>query len=351
METIPLLKRLSEATGLSGHEEPVRQVIRGLWAPLADELKEGGLGNLIGLQRGSGAAPRPVLMLTAHMDEIGLRVTGLEKGFLRITRIAGVDPRILPGAEVVVHGRRDLPGVVGTRPPHVTPPDQRDRPIPWDELFVDVGLPEDEVRQLVRVGDPVSFRRELVKLKGGLVSGKALDDRAGVAALTLALESLRGVVHAWDVVAVATVQEEQGLHGAVTAAYGVAPDIAVVLDVTFGRQAGVAEDGAFPLGEGPTIAVGPNFAPQVVERLKAAAEANEIPYHIEPLPGHSGTEAWAIQVSRAGVPTGLVEIPLRYMHQPVETVAVRDVERAGRLLTAFAAGLEADYRLGWEGEA
>jgi putative aminopeptidase FrvX len=350
VETIPLLKRLTETPGLPGHEGPVRELIRELWSPLVDDLQEQGLGNLIGLQRGSGPEPRPRLMLAAHMDEIGMRVTGVAKGFLRITDISGTDRRVLPSAEVIVHGRRDLPGVVGMRPPHVLPPEKRDKPVPWEELFVDVGLPEEEVQQAVRVGDPISFRRELVELKGGLAAGKAMDDRAAVAAVTLTLDQLRRTEHAWDVVAVATVQEEMGLYGALTAAYGVAPEMAVAVDVTHAKQVGSSDELTFSLGEGPTISVGPNFHPQVVERLKKVAETEEIPYRTEPVPGRSGTDAWAIQVSREGIPTGLLGIPLRYMHQPVETLAVKDVERSARLMAALAAGLEPDFRPRWEDE-
>ncbi len=350
METIDLLKRLSETSGLSGNEGSIREVVRELWSPLVDELQEGGLGSLIGLQRGSGPEPRARLLLAAHMDEIGLRVSGIERGFLRVTAVGGIDRRLLPGLEVTVHGRRDLPGIVGMRPPHVVPASERERTVPWEQLFVDVGLGEAEVRRLVRVGDPISFRRELVELKNGRVAGKALDNRASVAAVTLALEELRRTAHDWDIVAVATVQEEVGLYGATASTYAAAPDLGVAVDVTFARQAGLSDERAFPLGEGPTIGVGPNFHPQVVERLKAAADGHEIPYSIEPAPGRSGTDAWAIQVSREGVPSGLVSIPIRYMHQPVETGAVKDVERAGRLLAALAAGLEAGFRPRWEDE-
>jgi endoglucanase len=172
------------------------------------------------------------------------------------------------------------------------------------------------------------------------VSGKALDDRACVAAITLSLERLQRVQHAWDVFAVATAQEETGLKGAITAAYGVAPDAAIALDVTFGEQSNVSKSDTLPLGKGPTIAIGPNFHPKLVERLKEVAKDREIPYHIDPIPGRSGTDAWAIQVTREGVPTALISVPLRYMHQPVETLAVEDIERAGRLLAAFVAESE-----------
>ncbi len=340
MEVIPLLKQLSEAEGIAGFEGPVRNVVRRTWEPYVDEIHEGKLGSLIALKRGVGPEPRPKLMLAAHMDEIGLMVTGLEKGFLRVARVGGMDRRVLLGLEVVVHGRRDLSGVVATRPPHVLPKKAREKTVPLDKIFVDVGLPSDEVDDLVSVGDLISIRRELKPLKNRRVAGKALDDRACVAAVTLALERLSRVEHAWDVFAVATAQEETGLKGALASAYGVAPDLAIALDVTFAEQPGVEKTGTFPLGAGPSIALGPNFHPRLVERLKRVAESREIPYQIDPIPGRSGTDAWAIQVTREGVPTALVSIPLRYMHQPVETLASEDVQRAGRLLAAFIAESE-----------
>ncbi len=368
MEVIPLLKQLSEADGLSGHEEPVRELLRQTWQPFVDEIREGKLGSLIALKRGTGSdvstelaeVPRPKLMLAAHMDEIGLMVTGVEKGFLRFTQVGGTDRRVLLGLEVVVHGRQDrsaerscrsLPGVVVTRPPHVLSVEARKKTVPWDKLFVDVGLPAEEVERLVTVGDLISIQREMVELKNRRVAGKAMDNRACVAVVTLALEQLAGVRHAWDVFAVATVQEETGLKGAITSAYGLAPDLAVALDATFGTQPGVPEVDVFPLGEGPTVGIGPNFHPGLVTRLKEVAEAHEIPYQVEPLPGDSGTDAWAIQVTREGVPTALISIPVRYMHQPMETLAAQDVERAGRLLAAFIAGLEGDFleKLAWAG--
>jgi endoglucanase len=341
VEIVALLKQLSEAEGIAGFEGPIRELVRQKWEPFVDEMHEGKLGSLIGLKRGTGPEPRPKLMFAAHMDEIGLMVTDIEKEFLRIARVGGADPRVLLGLEVMVHGRRKLPGVVATRPPHVLPREERKKAVPLDEIFVDVGLSEEKVRKFVSVGDLISIRREMSELKNRYVSGKALDDRACVAAIALSLERLQRVQHAWDVFAVATAQEETGLKGAVTAAYGVAPDAAIALDVTFGEQADVSKSDTLPLSKGPTIAIGPNFHPKLVERLKGVAKDHEIPYHIDPIPGRSGTDAWAIQVTREGVPTALISVPLRYMHQPVETLAVEDIERAGRLLAAFVAESEA----------
>lgn len=340
MKAIALLKQLSEAEGIAGFEGPVRDLVRQMWEPLVDEMYEGNLGSLIALKKGSGPEPRPKLMLAAHMDEVGLMVTDIEEGFLRIARVGGTDRRVLLGLEVTVHGRRDLPGVVATRPPHVLPKEERKKTVPLDKIFVDVGLPEEEVEALVSIGDLISIRCELSELRNRRVAGKALDDRACVAAITLALDRLSRIEHEWDVVAVATAQEETGLKGALTSAYGVAPDLAIALDVTFAEQPGVNKTGTLPLGEGPSIALGPNFHPKLVERLKDVAEDREIPYHLDPIPGRSGTDAWAIQVTREGVPTLLVSVPVRYMHQPVETLAAEDVERAGRLLAAFVADSE-----------
>jgi len=350
VEAFSLLKQISEVNGITGFEGPARELLRQMWRPFVDEMREGKLGSLIALKKGDADGPRPKLMLAAHIDEIGLMVTGIEKGFLRITRVGGSDRRVLLGLEVTVHGRRDLPGIIAARPPHVLPAKERKKIVPWDKIFVDVGLPPEEVEQLVAVGDLISFRREMVSLKNDRAAGKALDDRACLAIVTLALEQLSRTVHAWDVFAVATVQEEIGLKGAITAAYGVAPDVAVALDVGFGSQPDAPRVYTRPLGKGPTIAVGPNFHPVLVDRLKEVADAREIPYHIVPSPGRSGTDAWAIQVTREGVPTALLSIPIRCMHQPVETLDVQDIERAKRLLAAFVAELELDFldKLAWD---
>ena len=348
--TFELLKTFTEAPGPSGRENVVRDSIAAHWTPLADEIRVDAMGSLIALQRGSGPEPRPAVMAAAHMDEIGLIVTGIEGDFLRAHALGGIDRRVLLGLDVLVHGQRILPGIIGSRPPHVLTAADREKIIAWEEAYVDTGLPEEELAALVGIGDHITFDRELLALKNERVAGKALDNRASVVAVTLALQALRARNHAWDFYAVATVQEEVGVKGAITSAYGLAPEIAIALDVTFAAQHDDENSGTFALGKGPTIASGPNFHPQVVERLQAAAKAEEIPYQPEPVSGGSGTDAWGIQVAREGIPTGLIEIPLRYMHQPVETAALQDIERAGRLLASLVTRLEADFRPRWEDE-
>lgn len=353
MDTLGLLKQLSEIGGPAGYEHAVADALAQLWRPLADEIKIDAMGNLIAVQRAtnsSGTGTSRRLMIAAHMDEIGLIVTGLDGEFLRIHSLGGVDRRVLLGLEVEVHGRKLLPGVIGARPPHVLPAAERDRIPPWHELFVDVGLPAEQVRELVRIGDFVTPRAPLRILKNGRAAGKAMDNRASVAAVTLALAELQRRQHAWDIYAVATTQEEVGTKGAMTSAYEIAPELAIALDVTFATQHDDSALGTFALGSGPTIGVGPNFHPEIVSRLKQAAEIEEIPYAVEPLPGSSGTDAWAIQLVRAGIPTGLISIPLRYMHQPVEVVDRKDIERAARLLARFASDVAADFHPRWEDE-
>jgi endoglucanase len=225
-------------------------------------------------------------------------------------------------------------------PPHFTAPSEREKPVSLDKLFVDVGLPVDEVERHVRVGDVITLRARMLCLNGSYATGKAMDDRAAVAAIVLCLEELARRRHSWDVYAVATVQEETGCIGAGVGAFGIEPTAAVALDVTFGQQPGAPGPETFKMDGGPTVAIGPNIHPRMFDRLVAAAKAVELPYQVEPTPGNSGTDAWAIQVARSGVPTGLLGIPVRSMHTPVETVCLRDIERTGRLLAEFIVRLD-----------
>ena len=354
MEPASLLGRLTEATGISGHELEVRGVVRDAWSPFVDAIREDALGNLIAHRPGapgngsggtgrSAVDPPPSVLLAGHQDEIGLMVTHVEDGgFLRFTTVGGWDPRVLLAQPVTVHGAERLPGVVGTRPPHVLGPDTQKSTIPVDDMFIDVGLAADDVRARVRVGDAVTMRRRTVNLGGDRWAGKAMDNRASVLAITVALEALAVQRHVWDVYAVATAQEEIGLKGAATAAWGIRPTIAVALDVTFAKQPG-ANEVACKLGGGPVLGFGPNIHPRIYSALCGAADALEMAYQVEPIAGHSGTDAWAIQVARGGIPTGLVGIPLRYMHTTVEAVALKDIERAGRLVGQFVAGLDAAF--------
>lgn len=336
------LKELAELHGPSGYEDQVREALAKTWQPLVDTLEVGKLGSLIGLKRGSGPEPRRRLMLCAHIDEVGLIVKNIEEGFLRVSHLGGIDRRILAGKAVQVHGRRLLPGVVGVHPWHTLSTEQREKYPAMTDLLVDVGLPADQVAQLVSVGDVITLDAPVIELQNKRIVGKAFDDRACVAAVTACLDLLQSRKHSWDVLAVASTQEEVGGFGAMTEAYRLQPDIAIALDVTFGTQPGVS-GGDYAVGGGPALSLGANFHPVLYEAINAAAERIEMTLHPDPLPAHSGTDAWPIQISQNGIPSALLNIPIRNMHSSVETVDVKDIERAGRVLAEFIAGLTPEF--------
>lgn len=344
-ELTSLIKRLAAVAGVSGAESAMRTMLQELFEPLVDDVSVDTSGNVIALKRGTGSdTPRHRAMLSAHMDEIGAMVTGVQDEFLRFARIGGLDDRVLLGQEVLVHARHPLPGIIASRPPHVVPREERNRVIPQDQLFIDVGLTAEAAREQVRVGDVISFLCEPVELLGDLVTGKALDNRASVAAIYACLEHLASMHHSWDVYAVATVQEERGGYlGATTSAFRIQPDLALVVDVTYGDAPGLSEAETVNLAGGPALSVGPNIHPALYHRLAELADALEIPRQIEPLPGNSGTDGWGIQVSREGIPTGIISLPLRNVHTPVEITSVKDVARAGRLMAHFVAGLDDSF--------
>jgi putative aminopeptidase FrvX len=350
VDIVPLLRRLSEASGVSGYEDQVRDIVQEAFGQYADQVRTDLLGNVIALKKGKGSEPRPAIMLATHMDEIGLIVSELEEGFIHFQQVGGYDDRVLLGQEVIIHGRRDLAGAIGARPPHVLPSSERDKPIPYEKLRIDVGLTPEELPRMVQVGDLITMNRKLVELKNGLVTGKALDNRVSVAAAAVCLEELSRVHHRWDVYAVATVQEEVGLKGAVTSTYGLQPDLGIAIDVTWAQQPGAPDEYTFELGKGPTIGCGPNFHPKLQEALVETAKALEMGYSLEPAARPPGTDAAAMQISREGIPVALISIPQRNMHTPVETIAVKDVERAGRLLAAFIARLDESFleSLAWD---
>jgi endoglucanase len=342
MDVLAHLKSLVAAPGLSGHEAPIRDLIAEAWKPLTHETGGDNLGSLWATKHGSGKSPRKKIMLSAHMDAIGLMVTRVHQGFLWVTEIGGVDARVMPGQPVLVHGRETLPGLVTSTPPHLLSAADREKAVKLEDLMIDVGLPADQVARLVRVGDLVSFGQPAFEMNDWLVA-KSLDNRASVAAVTVCLDALQSRQHIWDVIAVATAQEEETLGGAFTSAFGLVPDLAIAIDVTFASGLGLPEHKTFSLGDGPTLGWGPNLHPKLHKAILDAAVKNEIPCRVEVMSGHSGTDAYAIQVSRNGIPTAVIGLPLKHMHTPVEVVSLRDVVRAGRLMAEFIVRLDDEF--------
>jgi putative aminopeptidase FrvX len=344
--TPSLLDKLLRAGAPSGHEGPAAAV----WREEASfaTLSTDGLGSSIARV----GEDEPLLAVVGHIDEIGLVVTHVdEKGFLWFAPIGGWDPQILVGQRVEVRGRDGLvPGVVGRKPIHLLDGDQRKKVVELKGLHIDIGAGDhDEAAALVRVGDPTVIAAEPVRLAGDRLVSRAMDNRLGA---YVALEALRRC-HERDslsgsLAAVAAVQEEIGLFGARTSAFAVRPDLAIAIDVTHATDApGIDEKevGSHPLGSGPAIGRGSTLSPKVFELLVEAAEEAEIEYTVSASGRSTSTDADAIQISRAGIPTGLVSIPLRYMHSPVELVDLGDVEATVELVAAFAARLRAGVDL------
>jgi tetrahedral aminopeptidase len=349
-DIISFLKNLLAAPGLSGHETPIRRIIEEAWQPLTDEMNISKLGSLHGKQRGFGPDPRPGILLAAHMDAIGLMVTAIADGFIRFTEIGGIDPRVLPGQLVTVHGRQDLPALVVQPPARLLPSSAQNGTVPMNHLFIDTGLEPQEVSRLVRPGDLISFAQVPFETSGETLCGHTLDNRASVAALTLCLEALKNRPHEWDLWAVATVQEEETLGGAYTSTHELRPSLGVAIDVTFASSPGSPGHKTYPLGEGPTMGWGPNIHPGMHKSFKDLAERLEIPYNVEAMARNSGTDAIAMQIVNEGIPTMVLSIPLRYMHTPTEMVSIKDIRRAGRLLAEFVAQLDSSFmeKLAWE---
>ena len=343
-ELLPFLKSLLSVSGLSAYEIPAARLIEEKWRPLVDEIDFSRLGSLHALKRGTGDFPRPSVLLAAHMDSIGLIAKKIVDGFIHIAGVGGVDVRVLPGTPVLVHTQTgELPGVVQMPAARLLPESEQNRFPGMTYLVVDTGLTPAQVAKRVQVGDLISFDTSPLEMSGEMLSGHSLDDRASVAALTVTLEELRDKPPAWDVWAVATTQEEVSFGGAATSAFHLQPDLAVAVDVTYGQGPGASGWETFPIGRGPTLGMGPNVHPFLHKRFKELAQKLEIPYAIEPMPHSSGTDAMAMQVVAEGIPTMVIGIPIRYMHTPVEAVALKDIQRAGRLLAAFVTSLEPDF--------
>ena len=343
---VKFLKQLLETPSATGTEIAVASILRERLAGTADEIRTDVMGSVHA--RLSGRGNGPSLMLAAHMDEIGLMVTYIsDDGFLSVAAVGGVDAAILPGLRVDVHASNSLEplrGIVGRKPIHLIAPDERKSVTPIDKLVIDLGLPGKQVKKLVRVGDVITFGVGFERFGKGMAVSRAFDDKAGVWVAVRVLETLARAGGApGDFIAAATVQEEIGTRGAITSAYGVNPDVAVAFDVTHATDyPGIekSKHGDIVCGGGPVIARGPNINPEVFERLVAAAEAEGLPYQIEAEPGVTGTDARSIQIARAGIPTGLVSVALRYMHTPTEAVCLDDMEATVRLIARFAQDLD-----------
>ncbi|HHV95491.1 MAG TPA: M42 family metallopeptidase [Clostridiaceae bacterium] len=338
MEIKSILKELTKENGASGYEHNVSQILANHLRKYCDDVQVDKLGSVIGRKKGSN--PSRKILITAHYDEIGLLVTSIDKeGFIRFTKIGGIDPKILLATEVVIHGKNSIPGVIGAKPPHLLSPEDRNKTMGLQDLYIDTGMNYEEITQYVSIGDYITFKPVSLELKSNYFSSKALDNRCSFASMLVALEELKNLKHECDIYFAATVQEEIGLTGGITVSYNIDPDMAIVVDVCHGDMPDVPKEVTFPCGKGPAIAVGPVLNKKFTNKLIDKAKYENIKYQIDVEPGGTGTEAWATQVSRCGIPTVLISIPLRYMHTAVETLNITDLTETGKLIARFAASL------------
>ncbi len=332
------LEKLSNACGVTGREEEVRNLMLKLMKPYADEIAVDKLENVIAIKKGKKSSPK--VMLAAHMDEVGLMVKTITKeGFLQFAKMGGIDDRILLAQKVIVHTRKGpLHGIIGSKPPHIQKEEERKKIVAYDDLFIDVGAESRENADVmgVKIGDPVAFDVKYAKINKNIVIGKAFDDRVGCAIMIETLKQLEKTN--CTICAVGTVQEEVGLRGAGTAAFGIDPDVGIALDVTVaGDVPGVREfDSNLKMGKGPTLTMadgGLITHPKVLRLFLDVAEENKIPYQLET--GLAGTtDAARISLTRQGVPSGTVSVAVRYIHSPVSMLSLKDAENSVKLTVA-----------------
>lgn len=343
-ESLEFLKSLVEAPSPSGYEQPAAAVYREYVTPLADEVETNVMGSVHALLR--GAADGPTVMLAGHIDEIGLMATYItDDGFIAFKPVGGVDPHLLPGKRVRVHTSQGaLLGVLGRMPIHLLEEDERKTVTKMHKMFIDLGLGAEEVKRTVRIGDPITFDVGLEEFGDNMAVSRGFDDKMGAWACAEVLRLVREAGGAkGSVVAAATVQEEIGLRGGTTSAYGINPDVGIAVEVghaTDYPDVDKRKHGEAKCGSGPIITRGANINPRVFELLVAAAEAEKIPYQIDGEPRGTGTDANAIQLTRGGKAAALVSVPLRYMHTPTEVLSLEDLENTAKLLAAFVMRLE-----------
>ena len=340
MTTERYLKLLCETKGPTGFERPVAKIAAEAIRPFVDEVRVDTLASLIAVKRCGLENPRKML-IAAHIDEVGLVVTGHEDGFLCVGQIGGVDQRVFPDRDLCILTDPPLFGVMSVQPPHVLKAEDMSKAISMDDLSVDVGMSQEEAERAIPVGTPITYRTEGFKLGKTRYCCKTLDDRACFAALIGAAELIKDKQLPWDVYFVGSTGEERGEGGAPAAAFETGADVCIAIDVT---QASTPDanpkihSGIYnhELGAGPVITVGPNVTKHIGKRLQELAAKENIPVQIAAKPGKTGTDAWHMHIVREGVASGLIGLPLRYMHSPTECIDLEDLELCAKLVAAYA---------------
>lgn len=331
-----ILEKLCSVSAPTGFEAAACTVALDLLRPYVDEVYQNPLGSVIGVKR-CGKENAKKILLDAHLDEIGFIMTGHKDGFLTFSGLGGVDPRMLPNRELHIMTNPPRVGVVACTPPHVQTAGEQNKSLPMQKLFIDVGLSQEEAEKEIPIGTPATFRGTCQPLGENLLWGKSMDDRAGFATILGALDLLNDQKLNCDLYIVGSVDEERGSSGAITAIWSIDPHCCIAIDVTHGDTPDGKKIDMFPLGKGPVIGKGPNCTKWMEQKLFTLAEEKNIPTQTEVMAGASGTNAWPMQISRDGVATAVVSIPLRYMHTPLETLHKEDLVQTAKLLASFVA--------------
>ncbi|MBR4074319.1 MAG: M20/M25/M40 family metallo-hydrolase [Firmicutes bacterium] len=341
MDMFQIITELTTTPGVSGNEDQVAEVIKKWFRNWTDDVWSDVMNNTYAR---FGNPDGPTILLMAHMDEIGLMVADIEdNGMIRLYNVAGVDPRVLPGSEVQINGKEPVPAVVGALPPHLQKNGDNTKNYAVEDLLCDTGLSAEEVKELVRIGDTVSFRAfPPMKLKNGAIAGKTFDDRACVVALMEVMELLKNYKLDCNVVVCASIQEENGLKGGLTGAYHIDPDMAIAIDVCHAPQPG-AKPVDYTDFDKVAIARGGNIHPKMFEQLKASAKEQNIDYDVDVMFARTGTDAWTIQTQRGGIPTGLISLPLRYMHTSVEVISMETLKNCAKVIAGAVKNIGADW--------
>ena len=341
MDTAEILQELCALPGPSGFEKPVAERAKSILDQFMDETWFDVLGNVIGVRR-CGKENARKLLFDAHIDEIGLIVTGVEEGFLRFAKLGGLDARMLPTSGVNILSDPPCYGVICALPPHVLKKEDTEKVTKIEDLVIDIGITQEEAEAKVPLGTPGVLSGGASRFGDGCLCGKALDDRAGFAAIARAVELLKDTKLDVDLYVMASVQEEVGVRGAAPGVFAIAPDWCVVVDVDFAKTPdSPPHEAKASLGGGVIVSRGPNMNTALTEMAVELAKTNGIKPQITVEPGgNSGTNARAIQVSREGVATALFGIPLRYMHSPQEVVCLDDIENTALLLSLTAKAIE-----------
>lgn len=347
MINLQLLKRICETPGAPGFEQRIRQLVIKEVQGLVDELSVDNMGNVVAIKRGK---ERKRAMVAAHLDEIGFIVNHIdEEGFLFFHPLGGFDPKTLTSQRVIVHGKKDVIGVMGSKPIHLMKPEERNKVVPMTDYYIDLGMRKEEVIKIVSIGDPVTRERELIEM-GDCVNSKSLDNRVSVFILIETLRALQGVEIPYDIYGVFTVQEEVGLRGAISAAHGINPDFGFGLDVTiaFDTPGAQAQEAVTKLGKGAGIKIldGSVISDyRMVRYLKETADQFNIPWQPEILPA-GGTDTAGVQrYGKKGAIAGAISIPLRHIHQTIEMANKADIQHCTDLLIV---ALQHLHEFNWE---